>query len=209
MHKVYENNDLMMYFGQRYCHCCGGVLERKRTERVVHLEDPEHFSYCTIGRGYHPHGDILVIGREYWCPFCNKAFSCDEQVSIKRTQKLYRKKIVTKEEIDNSHDQCLENAKKRMLKFRWLMLLPAIGGIICHILICNSILSEISDHKENKVFGLSVLALVGAAMVVKAIFSIFGSIELINQYETISTLFLSLFAYNLPVLCYINHRFKK
>ena len=46
MHKVYENDDLMMYFKKRYCHCCGKVLQRKRTERVVRKGDPDHKAYC-------------------------------------------------------------------------------------------------------------------------------------------------------------------
>ena len=73
MHKVYENDDLMMYFKKRYCHCCGKVLQRKRTERVVRKGDPDHRAYCTIGRSYKPYGDILVIGKEYFCSSCNKS----------------------------------------------------------------------------------------------------------------------------------------
>ena len=79
MHKVYENDDLMMYFKKRYCHCCGKVLQIKRCERVVKKGDPDHAQYCHIGTTYKPHGDILVIGKEYYCTSCNKNFSCDEQ----------------------------------------------------------------------------------------------------------------------------------
>lgn len=34
MHKIYENNDLAMYFKKRYCHCCGKKLQRKKQKEL-------------------------------------------------------------------------------------------------------------------------------------------------------------------------------
>ena len=100
MHKVYENDYLMMYFIKRYCHCCGNVLKRKRIERIVRRGDPDHSSYCNVGTKYRPYDDILVIGKEYYCPSCDKSFSCDEQSEIIDAQKYYGRRIVSKAEID-------------------------------------------------------------------------------------------------------------
>jgi len=101
MHKIYENDDLMMYVKKRYCHCCGNELQIKQTERIVRKGDPDHKAYCSIGTSYKPHGDILVIGRGYYCPLCNKEFSCDEQGKVIEAQNRYKTKVVTREEIDN------------------------------------------------------------------------------------------------------------
>ena len=35
MHKIYENDDLMMYFKKRYCYYCGEVLKTHKTERII------------------------------------------------------------------------------------------------------------------------------------------------------------------------------
>ena len=119
MHKVYENKDLMMYFRKRYCRCCGKPLTHRRCERVVRKGDEDHFEYCTIGRGYKPHGDILVVGVEYYCEHCCKAFSCDEQSDIKRAQKILGKKIVSEDEIAYVKTGCtgsIKGAKERIEK---------------------------------------------------------------------------------------------
>ncbi len=99
MHRIYENNDVMMYFKKRYCHCCGKVLSRKRTEKIVRKGDPDYRLYYNIGHSFKPYGDILVIGKEYFCSLCNKSFSCDEQREIIKAQKYYHRHVVTKEEI--------------------------------------------------------------------------------------------------------------
>ena len=43
--KVWENNDLMMYFKKRHCRCCGNPLQRKRTENLLLVGTPEHRAY--------------------------------------------------------------------------------------------------------------------------------------------------------------------
>ncbi len=100
MHKVYECDDLMMYFKKRFCHCCARALQRKSKERIVRKDDPDHKAYCAIGTHYKPYGDILVVGKEYYCPICNKSFSCEEQAKVTKAQKHYKRKIVSNEEIN-------------------------------------------------------------------------------------------------------------
>lgn len=49
MHKIYENDDLMMYFKKRYCPCCGKVLQIEKKERIVKKGDPDHIiSYIVL-----------------------------------------------------------------------------------------------------------------------------------------------------------------
>ena len=99
MHKIYENDDIAMYFKKRYCSYCGNRLDRKRTERVVTKDDPDHKTYCSIGVSYKPHKDILVIGRSYCCSICQRTFTCDEQRDVIHAQKALGKKIVSEQEI--------------------------------------------------------------------------------------------------------------
>lgn len=208
MHKVYENDDLMMYFKKRYCHCCGKVLQRKRTERVVRKDDPDHKVYCHIGTTYKPYGDILVVGKEYFCSSCNKSFSCDEQGKIIEAQKHYQRHIVTKEEITNVKNQKLMTANDRILKLRWLLLIPIIGGIICTFKIFNGCLREKTNDKDlHKLILSALFVFIGVAIIIKLVLSTVNS-EMLNKYQTLFMLIPSLLSFNMPILWYINHTFK-
>lgn len=209
MHKVYENDDLMMYFKKRYCHCCGKVLQRKKTERVVRKGDPDHRAYCTIGRSYKPYGDILVIGKEYFCSSCNKSFSCDEQGKVIEAQKHYKSHIVTDEEIANVKNQKLIIINDRILKMRWLLLFPVIGGIICTFKIFNGCLREKTNNKDlHKLILSALLVFIGVAIVIKLVLSTVNN-EMLNKYQTLFMLIPSLLSLNMPILWYINHTFKR
>ena len=209
MHKVYENDDLMMYFKKRYCHCCGKVLQRKRTERVVRKGDPDHKAYCNIGTTYKPYGDILVIGKEYFCSSCNKSFSCDEQGKVIEAQKLYQRRIVTKEEITNVKNRNLIIANDRILKIRWILLIPIIGCFICNFVIFNGYLSEKTKSKDlHKLTLSSVLSFIGVALIIKLVIQV-SNIDIAENYKTIIMLIPSLVSFNLPTLWYINHTFKR
>ena len=208
MHKVYENDDLMMHFKKRYCHCCGEVLHKKRTERIVRKGDQDHRAYCTIGRSYKPYGDILVIGKEYFCSSCNKSFSCDEQGKVIEAQKHYKRHIVTDEEIANVKNQKLIIVNDRILKMRWLLLFPVIGGIICTFKIFNGCLREKTNNKDlHKLILSALLVFIGIAIVIKLVLSTVNN-EILNKYQTLFMLIPSLLSFNMPILWYINHTFK-
>ena len=209
MHKVYENDDLMMYFKKRYCHCCGKVLQRKRTERIVRKGDPDHSSYCSIGTNYKPYGDILVIGKEYYCPLCNKTFSCEEQGEVINAQKYYRRMIVSKDEINNVKNSNIITANNTILKMRWLLLVPVIGGLICTFKIFNGCLIEKTKNKDLHKLILSALAVfICVALAIKLVLSIVN-VDLIDNYKTMFMLIPSLLSFNMPILWYINHTFNK
>ena len=208
MHKVYENNDLMMYFKKRYCHCCGNILQRKKTERIVHKGDPEHSIYCNIGTSYKPYRDILVIGKEYYCRFCDKPFSCDEQTNVIETQKHYKRNIVTEEEINDVKNNNMLIANSNILKMRWLLLIPVIGWLICTFKIFNGCLSEKTKHKDLHTLTLvSVILFIAVALATKLVLGVINN-NFTNAYKTILILIPSLFLFNIPTLWYINRLFR-
>ena len=209
MHKVYENDDLMMFFKKRYCHCCGEILQIKKSERIVRKGDPDHKLYCTIGTNYKPYGDILVIGKEYYCPSCNKTFSCDEQGKVIEAQRYYQKKIVTDEEISQTYKSEILVSLKNILKLRWTLLIPIVGSLICMFYIFNGKLSEKTESKDgSKLLLSSTLVFIGVALAVKIVLSMFSNVDFINNYKTIFMLIPSLLAFNIPTLLYINRKFK-
>ncbi|MBQ8324469.1 MAG: hypothetical protein IJX82_04890 [Clostridia bacterium] len=209
MHKVYENDDLMMLFKKRYCHCCGGVLQTRKNERIVRKGDPNHKVYCTVGTKYKPYGDILVIGKEYHCPSCDKTFSCDEQGKVMEAQRYYQKKIVTDEELCQAYKSEILVSLKNILKLRWTLLIPVVGSLICMFYIFNGKLSEKTERNDGYNLLLSsILVFIGVAIAVKIVLSMFNNIHFINNYKTIFMLMPSLLSFNVPALWYINHKFK-
>ncbi len=210
MHKIYENDDLMMYFKKRYCHCCGKVLQIKKTKRIVKKGDPDHGIYCTIGAKYKPYGDILVVGKQYYCPSCNKSFSCDEQGKIIEAQKFYKRKIVFSEEINNVYDKNMLISIKQINKLRWILLFPIVGGIICMYYIFNSRLREKTNSKDgSKLLLSSIIVLIGVAFIIKIVLFIFKRIEFLDDYKNLIMLVPSLLSFNLPILWYMNHKFRQ
>ncbi len=207
MHKVYENDDLMMYFRKRYCHCCGGALARKRTERVVGKGDPEHRAYCTIGTTYKPYGDILVIGKAYYCTACGQFFSCDEQGEVMEAQKYYHRKVVSKEEIALVQQQNMQSSLKKASKYKWFLLMPVLGALICMIYIFNGRLSQKTEHQDGaKLLFASALLFVGVALVIKIALGFMGDMSFLHHYETVIMLIPSMWSFNIPTLWYMNNQ---
>ena len=209
MHKIYENDDLMMFLKKRYCHCCGSILKSKKNERIVRKGDPDHNAYCTVGTNYKPYGDILVIGKEYYCPSCDKTFSCEEQGEVIEAQNFYQKKIVTEEEISEARKNEMFISRQNIVKLRWTLLIPVVGSLICTFYIFNGKLSEITGNREgSKLLLSSILAFIGVALAAKLVLSMFNNIDFINNYITLFMLIPSLLSVNIPTLLYINHKFK-
>ncbi len=209
MHKVYENDDLMMYVRKRYCCCCGSVLERKRSERIVKKGDPDHLSYCMVGTSYKPYGDILVIGKEYYCPVCQRSFSCDKQGQVIEAQKHYQRKIVSEEEIALVESDQMKLAVGQMLRRRWLLFLPVVGSLICSFMIFNGRLSQMTEKKDGaKMLLANMLVFLGVALVIKIILSFFGNVEFLRTYQSTIMLIPALLSFNIPTLWYINHTFQ-
>lgn len=207
MHKVYENDDLMMYFKKRFCHYCASAMRRKRTERIVRKGDPDHREYCMIGTHYKPYGDILVVGKEYYCPVCDKSFSCDEQGKIIQAQKYYKRKVVSYEEINAVYSNIMSSAIKKIKRYRWILLLPIVGGLAYMFLLCNGILREKMGEKDGtKLLLSSILIMTGVALVTKFALSIFNNVEGLNAYKN-GFILLSMLSFNAPVLWYINQKF--
>lgn len=209
MHKVYENNDLMMYFKKRHCHCCGTTLQTKTTERIVRKGDPDHSAYCSVGTSYKPHGDILVVGKEYYCPSCNKTFSCEEQGDVINAQKYCRKTILSQAEIDNAKENKIAVETDAILKMRWLLMIPVVGGLLCTIKIFSGKLREKTKKTDlHKLFLAAIILFVIVALVIKLVLSAVNN-DFVNDYDKLIMLIPALCTFNIPFLWYINHTFKK
>ena len=151
----------------------------------------------------------MVIGKEYYCPSCDKVFSCDEQGKVIEAQKYYQKKIVTDEEISQTYKREMSVSLKTILKLRWTLLIPIIGSLICKFYIFNGKLSEKTKSKDgNKLLLSSILVFTGVALAVKIGITMFNNVDFINNYKTIFMLVPSLLSYNIPTLWYINHKLK-
>lgn len=209
MHKIYENDDLMMYVRKRYCCRCGGVLNRKKTERIVKKGDPDHGAYCSIGGSSHHYGDILVIGREYYCPCCRRAFSCDKQGNVMDAQKYYQRKIVSEEEIALVEKILLRKEVRQILRCRWLLLLPGLGSLICLFMITNTRLSQLTrENDPNKLLTAWLLVFFCVGMILKIVLGYFEDVEFIRTYRSMIMLVSALLSVNIPTLWYINRTFK-
>ena len=181
MHKIYENDDLMMYVRKRYCCRCGGVLKRKKTERIVKKGDPDHSAYCSIGRYTKHYGDILVIGREYYCPSCRRAFSCDAQGKVMEAQKYYQRKIVSEGEIALVEKILLRKAVRQLLRCRWLLLLPGLGSLICSYMITNTRLCQLTRKNDpNKLLTAWLLVFFCVGMILKIVLGYFEDVEFVR-----------------------------
>ena len=199
----------MMYVRKRYCRCCGGVLAHKRTERIVRKGDPDHFSYCTVGTSYKPHGDILVIGTEYYCPTCQLAFSCDKQGEVMEAQKYYQRNVVSEDELAKVREDQMYRALSNLLSARWLLLLPVIGSVICSFMIFNTQLSQRTRKKDGPKLIVASMMMFGAVTTVATlILGIFSNVGFMEAYGFDIALILALLSVNIPTLWYINHTFK-
>lgn len=98
---------------------------------------------------------------------------------------------------------------KQINKLRWILLFPIIGGFICMYYIFNSKLSEKTNSKDvSKLLSASTIVLIGVAFIIKIVLSMFKHIEFLDNYKTLIMLIPSLLSFNLPVLWYINHKFR-
>lgn len=202
MHKVYENDDVAMYFKKRYCYCCGNTLDRKRTERVVTKNDPDYKSYCSIGITYKPHGDILVVGRSYYCPNCQRTFTCDEQSDVINAQKAYGRKIVSEQEIATTRERRAKSLREKRIRLKWWLLIPVIGGIVCLYLLYSD-----KSHFEFKGISakvplLCIIVFVAVAALMRLIsylIMLYHQSLFLEQYQNILALIVALLSFNVPV----------
>lgn len=102
----------------------------------------------------------------------------------------------------------MSSSIQKLKKYRWILLFPFIGGIICLVHIFNSRLSKKTSSKDGFILLLSsIITFIGVALIIKLVLLMFNDIEFVRTYETLITLIPSLFSFNIPILCYINHKF--
>ena len=78
----------------------------------------------------------------------------------------------------NVKNQKLIIVNDRILKMRWILLIPIIGSLICNFAIFNRYLSEKTKSKDlHKLTLSSVLFLIGVALIIKLIIQ-FSNIDI-------------------------------
>ena len=211
MRKVYVNNDLSMYFKKKHCRYCGHILEIKKTKRIVTPYDSEYGSYC-MGRCNIPDGDLLVIGKDYYCPHCERIFLCQEQSKITRAQKFFGKKIVSEEEIAEAEHQMLMKRMQLMLKLRWMLLIPFFGSLAYLCMIAAGMISEIEEPKDMKILHCTSIGGLLVSLCIEKLILHFGNIDGNSIWGIVLGIVLEImpfWMFNLPMLIYITHRCKQ
>lgn len=85
--KYYNNDVLYTKFKKHYCFECGAVLTCVKTSKVVNSKSDEAKNYdFSLGDGFMS-GDVEFIGKEFYCPICEKRISIDEMKRIEKEQK--------------------------------------------------------------------------------------------------------------------------
>ena len=170
----------------------------------------------------------------FYCPKCHYRNSIDNQLFIRKKQKELNKIIFDEcdwnsisyttqgEKIEHKKDEGtgaseeeLVKAKRvkmmveteNILKMRWLLLIPVLGAVICMIKIFHGCLkahTEIGDLR--KILFASVFTFIGVAVPLKSILSM-SNVGFLYDYRAIMFLIAS-FAFNIPMLIYINKTFK-
>ena len=196
----------MMYFKKRYCRCCGGILKRKRTERVVRRGDSDDYLCCNRFGGRYD--AVLVIGTDYYCPACDKMFYCDEQSNIICAQKHFQRKIVSEKEICFACNKRLDSSVQRIKKHKWLFLIPIIGLLLTFLFMPEAL--EKNTNPKDKVYLISspFIVFICVAGAIKLLLSMYGSIQVLNDHQRLIMLIPALLSSGLPIFWYINHKFK-
>ena len=188
-----------------YCGNCATRLVRKKNSRIVQEGDKEFDRRLgsVIGLGMDSYKYVTYT---YLCPCCGVETTYDEQFLILKTQKIYRKKIVTKEEIDSTDSRWLEIDWNRLKKSRWLMMFPGIGGLVCSFLAFGSKASEKITNKELGIlfFVPLVAVLFGTYCMLRQWLPLLYHIPFIQTYSRLITVGISHYAYNLATLIILN-----
>lgn len=196
-----------MIFRKMYCCKCGAKLNKRKISEVRQKGDPGYqnqlLGHATIGMD-----SVEVASYVYQCPRCSNIVTYEEQLKISKTQKHRGQMVLSEEESTQIQNDPMTSSLRTLRKLRWVLLLPLIGSMICIGYIFAGRLSRITDANDvRKVMFASVLILTGVALVTKIVLSFFGDIDFLHQYQSVIMLVPSIFAFNIPTLWYINHKF--
>ena len=202
-------------FRKHYCPHCGNELKKQKEVSVLHKGD-EGFRKNHLGTGYNPSIDTNEITTySFSCIQCNEQFSDDDLSKIRKMQRAEKSKILkayaspSEEDVCLAHESRLALAIHQIKKLKWLLLFPVIGWLICIIVMYSNELSEKIDTKETICLMLSpVAAFVAVAGFFKFILSACTDLGVPVDCQGLIMWIPALFAANLPILWYINHKFK-
>ncbi len=221
------------WFKTFYCPICGEKLVVAKNARdVPEWEYRQEYRF----RGIEPYifGATEIV-ETFYCPKCHYRNSIDNQLFIRKKQKELNKIIFDeddwnsisyttqgekiepkKDEGTGASEEELAKANRvkmmvetdNILKMRWLLLIPVLGAVICMIKIFNGCLEKYTGIGDlrNIVFA-SILTFMGVAVPLKSILSM-SNVDFLYDYRTIIMFLIASFAFNIPMLIYINKTFK-
>ena len=85
-----------------YCHECGKKLKPHYTVKTLRKGDPEFRKNAKVGDTYILTAKEVKIynSDSFYCDYCNKILTYENQCIIRKIQKIYNKKILSQEEIE-------------------------------------------------------------------------------------------------------------
>lgn len=148
---------LEMILKKYYCSHCGAQLKREKTHRIVSKEDKDYFRYQDYSS--FPRRDYDVYDYQFMCPICHRRYALKEQKVIKRIQKLYNKKILSKEEIKNNYLYVEKQVKRKTL-------IMEITITTIFLLIFFILYYLISENKDKDLYLLIILFILAEISIV-------------------------------------------
>jgi predicted RNA-binding Zn-ribbon protein involved in translation (DUF1610 family) len=196
-----------MIFRKMYCCKCGAKLNKRKTSEVRHKGEPGYKDYI-LGHATIGMDTVEVASYVYQCPNCGNTVTYEEQLAISKAQKHHGHMVLPETESTPIENDSMASSLRTLRKLRWVMLLPLVGSLICICYVFAGRLSRIADGDDGrKVVFASILVLTGVALAVKLVLGFFGNIDFLKQYQSVIMLVSSMFAFNVPTLWYINHKF--
>ena len=84
-----------VFWMRMYCVHCGTRLKLKLKKKIYRKGDPEWKSETRYLRWHNPFlTSIEIFWFDYICPCCGRETTCDEQLEIRKRQKMFNRKII-------------------------------------------------------------------------------------------------------------------
>ena len=103
-----------MLFKKFYCHKCGERLSKHPIVRTVKCGDPEYQKH-KYHRAVYYVGDAIEVREfnHFKCPTCENVIHYNEQLIVRRIQKLLEKQTLSEEEIERNLQQAKKHLKRK------------------------------------------------------------------------------------------------
>lgn len=208
---------MIFYHAKKHCRCCGKELEKRRVQeplkgRYVNIFGAQFYLVHTrVGWTFYDDDDAYIYVDEYYCKNCDKAFSFKETYLITTFQKKLNKTVIPEDEFLLFKEKHIEKLTQSIKKLKWLSFIPCLGGIILSWKTFMYPLSEKSKSRDSYNIGIASLVSMIVFLLISKILFNFILVDAVSPniayaLKNILPWFVSLWAFNIPVLWYINHK---